>query len=83
MLYDLVIAQNSKMLRNLDQWLDLAAEFAEKKKIDVEVLLGSRLAPDQFHFTKQLQIACDHAKFAAARITGKEAPVHEDNETTM
>lgn len=83
MLYDLTISQNTKMLRNLSQWLDMAAEFAEKKKFNIDVLLGSRLAPDQFNLTKQVQIACDHAKFAASRVTGKEAPVHEDNEKTL
>lgn len=83
MLFDLTVTQTTKMLRNLDQWLDMGAEVAERKKFNVENLLTARLAPDQFHLTKQVQIACDHAKFTAARLTGKEAPAHEDNEKTL
>jgi hypothetical protein len=71
------------MLHNLHHVLDKAAQFAEQKKIDIEVLLNSRLAPDQFNFIRQVQIACDTAKFAAARIAGKEAPLHEDTEKTL
>jgi hypothetical protein len=39
-----------------------AESFAEAKKIDVEILLNSRLAPDQFTLIRQVQIACDTAK---------------------
>ncbi|MGB1016855.1 MAG: DUF1993 domain-containing protein, partial [Nannocystaceae bacterium] len=49
---------------------------------DPVVLLTSRLAPDQYPLTRQVQIACDSAKFAGARLTGKDAPKHEDTETT-
>ena len=46
-------------------------------------LLADRLAPDMFPFVKQVQVACDQAKGAAARLTGIDAPVIEDNETTL
>jgi len=71
------------MFHNLLAILDKAAAFADSKKIDVEVLLNSRLAPDQFPLTKQIQIACDTAKLGASRLTGKEAPVHADTEKTL
>jgi len=45
--------------------------------------VGLRLAPDQFAFARQVQTACDTAKLAASRLTGKEAPKHEDNEQTL
>lgn len=83
MLYDITVNQYSKMLGNLSAMLDKAAEFAATKKFNVEVLLNSRLAPDQFNFIRQVQIACDSAKFGAARICGKEAPSHPDTETTL
>ncbi|MCP8690095.1 DUF1993 domain-containing protein [Marinobacterium sedimentorum] len=85
MLYDLTVVQFSKMLQNLSAILDKAEAFAEAKKIDVTVLLNSRLAPDQFNFTRQVQIACDTAKLSVARLAGKEssAPKHEDNEATL
>ena len=66
-------------------FLEKGSSFAESKKIDVSVLLNSRLAPDQFNLTRQIQIACDTAKLGIARLTGKtdSALKHEDTETTM
>lgn len=83
MLYELTVIQFSKMLGNLDLILDKAASFAEGKKVAMEVLLNSRLAPDQFHLIRQVQIACDTAKLGVSRLTGKTAPVHADDETTL
>lgn len=83
MLYQITIPQFKKMLQNLDRILDKAAAYALVKKCDVEVLLNSRLFPDQFNLIRQIQIACDTAKLGASRLTGKEAPVHDDKETTL
>lgn len=85
MLYDLTVIQFSKMLTNLSAILAKSEAFAASKKIDVSVLLNSRLAVDQFNLIRQVQIACDTAKLGVARLTGKEstAPKHEDNETTL
>lgn len=78
MLYEITVPQFIKMLTNLNAILAKAAAFADAKKIDMDVLLNSRLAPDQFNLTRQIQIACDGAKLCASRLTGKEAPVHDD-----
>lgn len=83
MLYELTIPQFAKTLNNLSRILDKGAQYAEQKKFDVEVLLQSRLAPDQFNLTRQIQIACDTAKLCASRLSGKEAPVHTDQEKTL
>jgi len=85
MLHDLTVIQFSKMLKNLSAILNKAAIFAESRKIDVEVLLNSRLAPDQFDLIRQVQIACDTAKLGVARLAGKaeSAPKHSDTETTL
>jgi hypothetical protein len=83
MLYDITITQFTKMLQNLGAILDKGQAQADTKKYDSEVLLQSRLAPDQFALLRQIQIACDTAKTGAARLTGKEPPVHEDNEKTL
>ncbi len=83
MLYEITVPQFMKMLRNLNTLLGKADAFAEGKKIDVGVLLTSRLAPDQFNLIRQIQIACDTAKLAASRLTGKEAPIHDDNEISL
>src|SRR6185503_20284964 len=75
----LLLLEIGKMLRNLDGCLDKAAARGG----DERALLDSRLAPDMFPLVRQVQIACDTAKFAAARTAGKEAPNHADDETTI
>ena len=73
------------MLRNLSALLTQAETSATERKFDVEVLLSGRLAPDQFNFTRQVQICCDTAKLGAARLIGKEqgAPSFDDSERTV
>lgn len=83
MLYDIIVPQFSKMLNNLNHILDKGAASAEARKFEVDVLLNARLAPDQFNLIRQVQIACDTAKLGAARLAGKDAPVHEDKEKTL
>ena len=61
MLYEVTIPQFAKMLLNLNMILDKAAKHAEAKKFEVDILLNSRLAPDQFNLIRQVQIACDTA----------------------
>ena len=82
-LYDLTIPQCVKMLRNIDNWLAAATKHADTKKFDVNTLIHARLAPDQFAFVRQVQTACDNAKFIAGRLTGKDWPAHPDTETTI
>lgn len=77
------VLQMKSMLHNLDRWLTKAGEHAKSKGFDPNVLVQSRLAPDQYPLARQVQSACDSAKFAAARLAGKEAPSHPDTETTI
>jgi hypothetical protein len=72
-----------KMLGQLDRWLEMAGTYAKEKSFDPNLYLGFRLAPDQFAFARQVQIACDTAKLAASRLTGKDAPAHPDTEQTL
>jgi hypothetical protein len=76
------IAQMKTMLTNLDRWLAAAEEHAKAKKAEPDTLILARLALDQYPLVKQVQSACDAAKFAAARLTGKQAPAHADDEKT-
>ena len=78
-----VIRQFGRTLRNLDAVLDKAIKHAEARKFDVNNFCGARLFPDMLPFVSQIRIACDQAKSAAANLSGKEAPKHEDNETTF
>jgi hypothetical protein len=77
------IRQFSKIVKQLDTWLDKAVEHGKAKSFDPVVLLQARLAPDQYPLVRQIQSVCDTAKFAAARLTGKEAPKHPDTEQTI
>ena len=70
-------------LKNLSTILDKAQAHCEARKIDPLVLTSSRLYPDMFPFTRQIQIACDGAKGACARLAGVENPSFEDNEHTF
>jgi hypothetical protein len=82
-MYDTLVPTANRMLGNLSAFLDKAEAFAAAKKVDGAVLLNSRLAPDMFPLTRQVQIAADMTKGAAARLSGTEIPKYEDNETTI
>ncbi len=72
-----------RMLSNLIAILEKAAAHAEAKKIEPAVLINSRLYPDMFPLSRQVQIASDTAKGGAARLAGMEPPKYEDTETTF
>jgi hypothetical protein len=82
-LFELTVPQLAKTLRNLDRWLKSAEDYATSRKFSVDNLIGARLAPDQFTLVKQVQTACDNAKFIPGRLTGKDWPAHADTETTF
>ena len=70
-------------LGNLAAILDKASAHCDARKIDPLVLTGFRLYPDMFPFSRQVQIACDTAKGAVARLAGVDIPRHEDTERTF
>lgn len=82
-MYEIVIPPLSRMLRNLLHILEKGAAHCEARRIDPRALLEARLYPDMFHFTKQVQVACDHAKNAAARLVGVEAPEFANDEKSF
>src|ERR1700733_346868 len=82
-MYYETFCQMKKMLAQLDKWLEAADTFAKTKPFDPNLFLGFRLAPDQFPLARQVQTACDTAKLAASRLSGKEAPSHPDTEQTI
>lgn len=73
----------ARMLRNLDSILEKAEAHAKAKNIDPSVFLSARLAPDMHPLTRQVQMACDSAKGAIARLAGKTPEAHADKETTF
>lgn len=77
------VCQLIKMLQNLDRWLDEAVAYANECGFDPDLLVDARLRPDMFPLARQVQSACDTAKFAAARLTGTTAPKNPDEERTI
>src|ERR1700691_4358125 len=82
-MYDFSIPMLTRGLTNMSAILDKAAAHAAAKKFDTAVLAQSRLFPDMHPLVRQVQIACDTAKGAAARLAGIEVPKHEDTETSF
>lgn len=81
-LYQLTVPQFEKTLHAMERWVDKVEDFAKAKKFDANTLLVARLAPDQYPLVRQIQTVCDNAKFACARLSGKEMPKHPDTEAT-
>jgi uncharacterized protein len=82
-MYQASVPVFQKMLGNLDHLFDKALADAAARKYDPSVLLQARLAPDMFTFTRQVQIAADHAKGAPSRLAGVDVPRYEDTETSF
>jgi len=72
-----------QMLGALSSVLDKGATFAAEKGIAPATLLEARLAPDMFPLVRQVQIASDMAKGAAARLAGLDAPKYPDEERSF
>jgi uncharacterized protein len=82
-LYHFSVPVFSLALTNLQQQLKKAAAHAEQKKFDSKALIDARLIADMLPLSAQVQVACDNAKGAVARLAGMEPPKHEDNEKTL
>jgi uncharacterized protein len=82
-MYDATIPPLKRALNNLSSVLKKGEEYADVNKIDHGVLLNARLFPDMYPLTRQVQIATDMSKGAAARLASVEIPKYEDTETTF
>jgi hypothetical protein len=72
-----------RALNNLSVILKKGAAHAREHDIDPSIFFAGRLFPDMFPLSRQVQIACDVSKGAAARISGIQAPSFEDNESSF
>ena len=72
-----------KNLLNLGHLLKRAEAHAEANGYPTAVLLSSRLYPDMFDLTRQVQISTDISRRGVARLAGRDAPSMEDNETEL
>lgn len=82
-MYQATIPTIVRALGSLADILEKAQAHAEAKKIDPAVLVGSRLYPDMFPLSRQVQLASDSAKGGASRLAQVQAPAYEDNEATI
>ena len=82
-IYDQLIPVFSHMLSNLDKVLTKAEADAAARKIDLDVFVNGRLAPDMLPLTRQIQIMTDGAKGAASRLAGQDPPKWADDEKTF
>ncbi len=72
-----------KFLGGLKNVLAKAEAYAKEASLSEDTFVNDRLAPDMFPLVKQVQVACDNAKGAVSRLSGKENPKMEDTETTF
>jgi hypothetical protein len=70
-------------LNNLTALLKKGETHFAKEGLDASELINARLHPDMHPLSRQVQIACDVAKGAGARISGIEAPKYDDTESTF
>jgi len=82
-MYECSIPVFLRYLNNLSLLLQKGKSYADDKEIEHSILVNARLYPNMLPLARQVQIACDATKGAAARLSGVESPKHEDNETTF
>ena len=82
-MYQASVPVMQRRMRQLIGILDKAEAHCTAKKIDPEVMISARLYPDMFPLRRQIQIATDMAKAAAARLSGSEVPTSQDTDKTF
>ena len=68
-----------RQLGAISKVLEKASAWAQAKKVDEAVLMGTRLTPDMFPFSRQVQIACRFAEESVSRLAGTEVPKGPEN----
>ena len=81
--YDASVPAFLQTLGALSGILTKAEAHCAAKNIQPDVLLGARLYPDMLPLTRQVQLACDFAAKACARLTHSEVPSIPDTEKTF
>lgn len=73
-MYQVSVPVFLRSLNALSGVLDKAAAFAEAKKFDQAVLLGTRIYPDMFPLNVQVGQVCAHAARGVAQLSGLTQP---------
>lgn len=82
-MYAASVVPATRTLKALSSILGKAQAHCEARKIDPQAFLNSRIFPDMFPLTRQVQIACDMIKGGASRLAGVEIPRFEDTEASF
>ena len=82
-MYEASVPVFKQILTSLSTILEKAEAHATEKKIEPAALLQARLYPDMFPLLRQVQVACDFAKGATARLGGVDVPRYDDTEQTF
>jgi len=70
-------------LNGLSGVLAKSEAFCDSKKIDQAILLGTRLYPDMFPFSRQVEQVTVHASRGVAQLAGLPQPTFEGSESTI
>lgn len=82
-MYAVSVGAFTRQLNNLYAQMEKAEAYAAERKFKIDVLVNQRLAPDMLPLAFQIQNATDHAKGAAARLSGRDLPSWPDDEKTF
>jgi hypothetical protein len=81
--YDYTIPIFILGLTQLKHQTQKAIDWCKEHEVEDKTLLQTRLIADMHPWIKQVQMACDFAKGAAARLASQELPKYADNESTL
>jgi uncharacterized protein len=82
-LYEASVPAFLQILGSLQGILTKADAHCKAKNIAPEVLLGARLYPDMLPLSRQIQMVCDFAMKASARLSQSDVPSTPDTEKTF
>jgi hypothetical protein len=82
-MYAVSVGVFTRQLTNLLAQLEKAEAYAAERKFKVDTLVHQRLIWDMAPLSFQVQNATDHAKGAAARLSGREVPSWPDDEKSF
>jgi hypothetical protein len=82
-IHDAAVPLATRALRNLSVVIEKGRQYAEAEKWDPAVLLATRLHPDMFPLSRQIQVVSDQCKGGIARLAAVEPPKFPDTETTF
>jgi hypothetical protein len=82
-IYQYTVPVFIKTLGALKNILEKAETHVKEKNMPESTLLTDAIIFDMFPLTRQIQVSCDGAKLASARLAALEAPKYDDTETTF